>query len=515
MLAIGVSISPAFADDIPLNPLTPNVIPEVVVRGNRCDGWDGAMEVICRGGSVYNNDIKSHGSGSIVKSPSVGVRSPDIGPAVQNEQMPVADAETRTCPATGNPVVLSTGEKIKDELDFASRGEYGMSVARIYRSKQVGGKMFGPNWLSNLDVPKIAFTQTGCTITQTGDCIPQKATIVEPDGTKYTFKFTGGINPAGMSAAVARKARLESSLGVKSSSSRTVMDPGDSYVYNVGGAASTGEVWYTPGNSWIVYRGNLTYFYDGSGYIQSITDDTGVGINYTYTGLRVDKITHTNGKFIQLTWGTNGRVTTLKDPSGNNWVYGYNTAGMLTSVTSPVGSGTADVRNYHYENADTTLLTGISINSVRYSTYSYYSDKRVSQSSLAGGEESESFVYGTDQTTVTDALGQPTVYGFTTILGEKRLTSVSRSATGTCGAASAQTVYLPSGYVDYTLDWKGNRTQYSVDGAGRILSVTTAYGTADALTVTNIWSGDKIDHIDYAGTNGIAYARTSYTAVVK
>ncbi|MYN11473.1 hypothetical protein GTP77_29635, partial [Massilia sp. FT127W] len=225
----------------------------------------------------------------------------------------------------------------------------------------------------------------------------------------------------------------------------------------------------------------------------------------------MDKITHTNGKFIQLTYGSNGRVSTLKDTSSKIWTYGYNTNGMLTSVTAPVQSGqTADVRGYLYENADPTLLTGITINGVRYSTYSYYPDKRVSQSALAGGEESDSFVYGTNKTTVTNALGQPTVYNFTTVLGEQKISSVERTGTSTCGASSASTFYTAQGYIDYTLDWKGNRTQYNVDGTGRIQSVTTAYGTADALKVSNIWSGNQIDHVDFIGTNGVAYARTTY-----
>ena len=67
---------------------------------------------------------------------------------------------------------------------------------------------------------------------------------------------------------------------------------------------------------------------------------------------------------------------------------------MLASVTSPGAS--PDVRTYHYENsADRQLLTGISINGVRYSTYKYYADKRVQESGLAGGEGS--FAGGTGQ----------------------------------------------------------------------------------------------------------------------
>ena len=59
---------------------------------------------------------------------------------------------------------------------------------------------------------------------------------------------------------------------------------------------------------------------------------------------------------------------------------------MLERVTSP--GPTPDVRTYHYEMAgQADLLTGISINGTRHSTYGYYADRRVQVSALAGNEE--------------------------------------------------------------------------------------------------------------------------------
>ena len=88
------------------------------------------------------------------------------------------------------------------------------------------------------------------------------------------------------------------------------------------------------------------------------------------------------------------------------------------------------VRKYHYENPlSPYLLTGISVwNSqqtawVRYSTYTYDTNLRVSRSELAGGEEADNFSYETNSTTVSDAYDQSTVYNFEPI---------SLSGPGTC-----------------------------------------------------------------------------------
>jgi RHS repeat-associated protein len=182
---------------------------------------------------------------------------------------------------------------------------------------------------------------------------------------------------------------------------------------------------------------------------------------------------------------------------------------MLTKVTSPGLS--PDIRDYFYENADTTLLTGIAINGVRYSRYSYYADRRVSESTLEGGEQSDKFVYGTNQTTITNAKGQTTVHSFTTVLGEQKIASISRNGTSTCAAASAKTFYDANGYIDYTLDWNGNKTDYSYDGGGRLLQVTGAAGTGAASTVAHTWAGNDITQTEYRDAANRATVRISTT----
>ncbi len=178
---------------------------------------------------------------------------------------------------------------------------------------------------------------------------------------------------------------------------------------------------------------------------------------------------------------------------------------MLTQVTSPGAS--PDIRTYHYESGDSTLLTGISINGVRYSRYQYFADRRVSVSELTSGEERDQFSYGVNQTTLTDIRGQSTIYQYTRAYGPPKITDISRNGTATCSAASAHTTYDANGYVSSKRDWNGNDTVYVYDNAGRLLNTTNT----DGMTVLNTWNWDKLLQAEYLDSNGIRYAQAAYS----
>ena len=447
----------------------------VTVTGDKCDGYSaGSIDwIICRDGS-YTFPNWGHGYGSTTGGggPNTGGGSSDAGKSASQKGDPVAQDNSKTCPSTDKPVVLSTGEKYKQEVDFSSISEYGFTLQRTYRSMNAAGRMFGPYWLSSLDVPQLRSGGRCSVITPEGICAPSTATVTEPDGTKYEFRFKGGTS--------------------------------DSYYYASSNASATGRLEYIPYMGWNRVKNGVTYQYGENGFIQSISDDAGASLSYVYSdsGL-LTKIYNAVGQSVELTWGTNFRVSKIKDPANNEWLYEYNPSGMLTKVTSPGAS--PNVREYHYESGDPTLLTGISINGTRYSTYQYYGDRRVSVSALAGEEEKDTFTYGANQTTVTDALGQPTTYTFVNVLGEIKLSTVSRAGTSTCGQASAQNFYDANGYLSYTLDWEGNRTDYTYDSAGLLQRIATA-----TSAIQNIWSGETIYQTIYYGASGNAYKRITY-----
>ncbi|KNZ32430.1 MAG: hypothetical protein AD742_11775 [Methylibium sp. NZG] len=376
-------------------------------------------------------------------------------------------------------MIIATGEKLKTETDFLSFGQYGLSQQRTYRSQSIGQGMFGPYWWSSLSYPKLS--PSGCIRTPDYGCVPTSATVWRPDGAADVYRHIAGTdNP---------------------------------YTYSASGSASGGTLTHYPGLQWVLKRDRHTYTYSANGYVQNITGPMGVSLGFTYsttTPSQLIRVTNKVGQTVNFSW-SGGRVVSVTDPAGGIWRYTYNGTGMLETVTSP---GTSpDVRRYHYESSvSSNLLTGVSINDTRYSTYGYQSDRKTILSGLAGGEERDTFAYGTNTTTVTSSTGQPTTYTFESSGGARRLKSTSRGATATCPAAAAQTVYAGS-YVDYTLDWNGNKTDYGYDTSGRLEQVVVAAGTTAQLTKTNVWSTTNpldLKETILKDSAGTAYAKVAY-----
>lgn len=434
-------------------------------------------------------------------------------------------------PISANPVIIATGEKIKTESDFTSLGRYGLSLERTYRSKHNTGTLFGPNWLSNLDPARITPSGTCTRRLSNWPCVPDSFILTEPDGTKYTYTYkshllgartddktnasTGmGENDDGMVAATGSDGHASAGnlpldeIGETGDGSEVPQ----SFLYTVKDAAATGTLTYSLDQETMLNRGKKRYFFQGGRLSYYFDGDTGQRLTYLYSveaAPKLQRVTNLVGQYVQFTWSGN-RVGEVRDPAGSIWRYGYDGNGMLASVTAP---GTSpDQRSYHYEPTRPELLTGISINGVRHSTYTYHTDtsRRVWTSALAGEEEKETFTYGDKVTQVVDARGQATSYTYVDIGGELRISAISRAVTSTCPAATARTYYDANGYVDYTVDWKGNKTDLTYDAAGKLTAVTTAAGTADALTIQYRWNGDEVYEATQLSTSGVPYLRTNF-----
>ncbi|HEX5683819.1 MAG TPA: RHS repeat-associated core domain-containing protein [Ideonella sp.] len=424
-------------------------------------------------------NIFGYDSSVQVIGPSVGFEGRDGVPREKPgalEDPPSADnSNVDECGATTeNPVVIATGEKIKTDVDFVSAGSYGLSLTRTYRSKQAEGNLFGRNWHSSLDYPVLLFS--GCyRDPEIGNCVaPMSLTFADQDGAKYIY------------------AR------------------GEDGTYTVGGNLKAGSIRGSYANGFSLSKSSHGYQYDGTGVIQRIYNRGGVTLlSFQHNNLKqLEKVTDAGGRTVEFT-RVNGSVTTVKDPAGKIWNYTYDTRGMLSTVTSPGSS--ADVRKYHYESSVAWwLLTGISINNVRYSTYDYHADQRVKSSGLTGGEELDTFVYSTNKTVVTSAKGTVATHLFSNLSGNLRPSSISVPGTTSCPAATAKTYYDANGYVDYKLDWNNKKTDYTYDSAGRLTDVTTAAGTLAAATQSHTWVGDDITRTQFKDSAGAAFAQVDY-----
>ncbi|WP_307727491.1 DUF6531 domain-containing protein [Massilia sp. AB1] len=416
---------------------------------------------------------------------SIGVQSPP--PSVNDSAI--------SCTTT-KPVVVTTGEKYKNEPDFLSSGMYGISLDRTYRSKATTGSWFGAKWLASLDHPKLYFE--GVWVNNAGYSLPNSIRVTEPDGTTYKYVVY----------------RDESTTRA------------DYYSYSANTAtgalsanSAAGTFSWRAGSGYGRLVDDKNYQYDLNGVLRTITDRLS-GEVLTFgampAGAGVMTISSNLGRSISLTFNSNRRVTQIVDPNGGVWKYEYNGSGMLSKVISP--GIDPDIREYHYENTSatngTTLLTGISINGVRHSRYSYFADGRVQQSGFENGEEVDNFTYGPGQTTVSDARGQVTTYTYASFGGESRVTSISRAGSSTCPSAAASTAYDANGFIDYTVDWSGNRTDYTFDPDGKLLDVTTAAGTANANKKVYSWvtfPTKRVTQIDYINSANSPYLRVIYT----
>lgn len=345
-------------------------------------------------------------------------------------------------PVTGQPVVITTGNKILPERDFASAGQAGLRLTRTYNRAWTGPGLFGPNWPSTFDF-KLSFTYSDgasskvCLVTPgSPSCFPTNISeikVMRGDGAGYTFIPDAGSFVRFVDTKPEHIATLE-----------------------------------FDGSNWVLRTEERTVeTFNASGLPLSVIDESGIGWTFEYEGQNyLKRVVHSSGQDVRLTWIGN-KVQTVTDPSGAIYTYSYNATGRLSGVTYP---GTTGSRTYHYEKPSMPeALTGFSADGVRVTNYDYYTTGRVKESGLVGGVEKSTFAYGTFTTTVTNAKGARSLYTYARDSRHRRkVTSIDRSGVTDCPIASAETSYDDNGFVDYELDWNGNKTDYTYNAKGQI-----------------------------------------------
>ena len=380
----------------------------------------------------------------------------------------LSDPDPTTNPQTCQPVIISSGVKRKSEEDFLVDGNSSFKLTREYRSDLQFAGMFGKNWLSSYDYRLQRVTLNGICTSEPGlpgDCdgLPDSLLlgmmVTRPNGAIYPYKWNS------------EKSQWDDS---KPDSIASLMHETD--------------------GTWThIVESGLIEKYNDDGFVLSIKDENGVGFTFSYIAdNQLSQVTHTSGKTIGFTWA-NDKVSTATDPAGNVYTYNYNSYGYLSGVQYP--GSPATTKTYHYEDAGGHhRLTGISVNGVRYSNYSYYSDGRVKESGLANGVEKSAFVYGVNvnrnYTKVTNALGQAATYQYDAVNGVDKLSSISQAATTTCSYASQSQSYDARGFLQRAYDWRGVRTEFDYNDKGLLLEKREGYTAATgpyARKVNYVW----------------------------
>lgn len=191
------------------------------------------------------------------------------------------------------------------------------------------------------------------------------------------------------------------------------------------------------------------------------------------------------GRSLNFTYDSAGRITTVTTPNGSVTQYAYDANSMLTGVTWQDGR----VRAYHYEDSRFPwALTGITDEKgVRFATYAYDAAGRATSTEHAGGVDKFQLSFlGAGQTSVTTADG--TSRTFTSELQGNVLRATGASAPcPACGDIAKAVTYDAAGNVASRRGFADKETRYSYDALGRETQRIEGYGTADAKTTTTEW----------------------------
>lgn len=399
----------------------------------------------------------------------------------------IEEAEEINCehgavPATTkHPVLIASGTKILPEADFyAGPARHGIGLGRFYDKSSSRTGAFGRKWSSNIEYT-LSF---------------------EHGDSRYCHGSLGGQAACAVSGLplTAIYAYRASPRAIKFSRSPAgVWESHD------------GSTLTLSGSRWILESvDGATDTYDTNGQPLSVLDARGLGGTYTYAGGKLSKITHSSGRSVTISW-SGARVSMVTDPAGGTYAYSYSAQGYLAGVTYPASLGS---RTYHYEDpAQPGGLTGVSVNGVRYSRYSYHPDGRVRKSGLgpSGNTDSSTFSYASGHVDVTNALGQTTKYLTAELEGTRRIIGVERPVSAACpSGGSVYTAYDADGNIDYSLDGTGAQTDYTYDSNGRLVQKIVgigANGETNQQQITQfVWDAQKSNRLLSVKTLGASQA---------
>jgi YD repeat-containing protein len=236
----------------------------------------------------------------------------------------------------------------------------------------------------------------------------------------------------------------------------------------------------------------VTLAYDASGHLDTVIDDDGNTLQFSYNGNdQVESVTHADGQ-VQ---------------------YAYDTSFNLISVTHE----DASVRQYHYENTSyPSHLTGITDErGIRYATWAYDAEGRAVSSSHAGNVDLVTLDYYPAYTEVTDASGGVRQYQLGSAGARQVVTSVTGDKCIDCPRNGMKSrTYDVNGYLDEVTDWEGNITDYDYDAEGLEVQRIEGKGAAQSRTISTVWHSvfrvptqitepDRITNFTYSSTGAL------------
>ncbi|MFC5435995.1 RHS repeat-associated core domain-containing protein [Rhodanobacter umsongensis] len=369
----------------------------------------------------------------------------------------------------GDPINTSTGNKFLQEDDYPSGGW--LTFRRFYNSAgSVTSTSVGSLWRHSFDR---TLQLSNASSTPETPLQPNLAVLFRPDGKQETFTKSSGV------------------WSTDPDISDTLLETD-----NAQGVAT----------GYTVFIAALRHFetYDASGLLQTVTDETGVGITLTYSttltapavapspGLLLT-VTDPKGRQLNFTYDSTGHVHQVTSPDGGTLNYAYDTTGNLLSVQYP----DTKTRQYIYNESSLTgganlpnAMTGVVDEAgVRYENTTYDSAGRATSSSFASGVGTTQITYNSNGTsTVQYPLGHSATMGFTTVNGLIRGSTLDQPCGPQCEQPWKTRTYDANGYPASATDFNNNLNTTQYDTNGLLDQQVVGSGSADQRTTNTTWN---------------------------
>ncbi|HUN56488.1 MAG TPA: chitobiase/beta-hexosaminidase C-terminal domain-containing protein [Candidatus Binataceae bacterium] len=373
----------------------------------------------------------------------------------------------------GDPISLGNGNLFESASDYSTFGQNALSFTRYYNSlanSNTFASALGGNWRSNF--------QRYLRVLSSSRVIAERA-----DGQQLLFTQQGGQ--------WATDTDIDVSL-TQSGSLWTLTDANDAIeTYST---ASAGEAL-------------LETIQTRNGYTQTL---------HYGTGNQLTSVSDSYGRMLLFTY-QNNLLNTLTTPDGLVVTYGYTSSGYTPGTldrlsTVEYSTTPSSIVSYLYENSSLPFaLTGITDeDGNRYATWTYDAMGRALTSQHGGGADLTSVAYNDSngQRTLTNALGQQSIYTFTTLQGIPKLTAVARQATTSTAAASESFSYDSNGYLSSRTDWNGNQTTFVNNLHGLPTSISEAVGTSATRTTSITYDSTWVHLPSLISSDGVDISYT-------
>jgi RHS repeat-associated protein len=368
-----------------------------------------------------------------------GLTPPDPGPP--DQPPPCCDclqAAGMTLPpqCTGSPAYPYSGNYATSSLDLQvpTRG-FPLALYRNYDSVRMIDGPFGISWTSSFT----GRLREAVYLFAAPSTYFKEVTIIMPNGRPYKFRENsdGSYTPNPIN----RYTLVKNGDG---SFDLTLPQSRSKFHY-----ASNGQLTTETDD----YGNTLALTYDGSSRLYRVTDGTG------------------SGRYLEFTFGADGRVSSVRDSSNRTVSYGYNGSGAMTSYTVFPLNAVPKTTTYGYVNGRFAPLLNQIIDHWNrvITTITYDTLDRTATYTEAGETYTYSYAFqGNPNRVVKYASGQS--YGWDFIFNSSGLIT-ARSAP-MYGGAYVYTTYNADGSVQNSTDEVGVKTSYTYNANGTVATIT-------------------------------------------